>query len=150
MKHRFTFKNVKSYNNACTVYIYMCTCTLCSYNVVQFLLNNDNSKQGEYNTFEVSFYVASQRVSQCKNVGALKRVGISACTCTCSLVQLLVTLSLYSSIYKSHPRQLIFLGKSDGHGCAVLLCLVVCLIVLASFLHPSHLSLKHVNVHIHV
>ena len=29
-------------------------------------------------------------------------------------------------------------------GCAVLLCLVVCLTLLASFFLPSHLSLKHV------
>ena len=32
-------------------------------------------------------------------------------------------------------------------GCAVLLCLVVCLTLLASFFLPSHLSLKHVHVH---
>ena len=43
--------------------------------------------------------------------------------------------------------QLIFLRKSDCHGCAVLLCLVCCLFDLA-FL-PSHLSLKHVQcVHV--
>ena len=30
-------------------------------------------------------------------------------------------------------------------GCAVLLCLVVCLTLLASFFLPSHLSLKHVR-----
>ena len=35
--------------------------------------------------------------------------------------------------FKSHPRQLIFLRKSDCLGCAVLLCLVVCLTLLASF-----------------
>ena len=33
---------------------------------------------------------------------------------------------------------------SDCLGCAVLLCLVVCLTLLASFFLPSHLSLKHV------
>ena len=38
--------------------------------------------------------------------------------------------------FESHPRQLIFLRKSDCLGCAVLLCL------LASFFLPSHLSLK--------
>ena len=43
-------------------------------------------------------------------------------------------------------RQLIFLGKSDCLGCAVLLCLVVCLSLLASFFLPSHL-IKHVHVH---
>ena len=41
-------------------------------------------------------------------------------------------------------RQLIFLRKSDCLGCAVLLCLVVCLNLLASFFLTSHLSLKHV------
>ena len=40
-----------------------------------------------------------------------------------------------------------FLGKvTDCLGCAVLLCLVVCLTLLASFFLPSHLSLKHVHV----
>ena len=46
--------------------------------------------------------------------------------------------------FESHPRQLIFLRKSDCLGCAVLPCLVVCLTLLASFFLPSHLSLKHV------
>ena len=50
---------------------------------------------------------------------------------------------------ESHPRQLIFLRKSDYLGCAVLLCLVVCLTLLASFFLPSHLSLKHVHVCMH-
>ena len=50
----------------------------------------------------------------------------------------------------SHPRQLIFLRKSDCLGCAVLLCLVVCLTLLASFFLPSHLPLKHVHTYIHV
>ena len=36
--------------------------------------------------------------------------------------------------FKSHQRQLIFLRKSDCLGCAVLLCLVVCLTMLASSL----------------
>ena len=43
-------------------------------------------------------------------------------------------------------RQLIFLRKGDCLGCAVLLCLVVCLTLLASFFLPSHLSLKRVNI----
>ena len=43
--------------------------------------------------------------------------------------------------FESHPRQLIFLRKNDCLGCAVLLCFVVCLTLLASFFH---LSLKHV------
>ena len=42
--------------------------------------------------------------------------------------------------FESHQRQLIFLRKSDCLGCAVLLCLVVCLTLLASFFIPSHLS----------
>ena len=46
--------------------------------------------------------------------------------------------------FESHPRQLIFLRKSDCLGCAVLHCLVFCLTLLASFFLPSHLSLKHV------
>ena len=50
------------------------------------------------------------------------------------------------------PSQLIFLRKSDCLGCAVLLCFV-CLFDLAcsflsSFLFISHLSLKHVDVHV--
>ena len=53
--------------------------------------------------------------------------------------------------FESHPRQLIFLRKSDCLGCAVLLCLVVRLTLLASFFLPSHLSLKHEQVYsIHV
>ena len=38
---------------------------------------------------------------------------------------------------------------SDCLGCAVLLCLVVCLTLLAPFFLPSHLTLKHAHVHIH-
>ena len=38
--------------------------------------------------------------------------------------------------FESHPRQLIFLRKSDYLGCVVLLCLVVCLTLLASFFLP--------------
>ena len=42
-------------------------------------------------------------------------------------------------LYMSHPRQLIFLRKSDCLVCAVLLCLVVCLtLLLSSFLLISH------------
>ena len=40
-----------------------------------------------------------------------------------------------------YTRQLIFLRKSDCLGCAVLLCLVVCVTLLASSFLPSHLSL---------
>ena len=47
---------------------------------------------------------------------------------------------MYIIGFESHPRQLIFLRKSDCLGCAVLLCLV-CLTLLASFFLPSHLSL---------
>ena len=42
--------------------------------------------------------------------------------------------------FESHPRQLIFLRKSDCLGCAVWLCLVVCLILLASCFLPSLIS----------
>ena len=56
---------------------------------------------------------------------------------------------MYIIGFESHPRQLIFLRKSDCLGCAVLLCLV-CLTLLASFFLPAHLSLKHVHVHVHV
>ena len=49
--------------------------------------------------------------------------------------------------FESHLRQLIFLRKSDCLGYAVLLCLVVCLTLLASFFLPSHLSLKHVHMY---
>ena len=40
-------------------------------------------------------------------------------------------------MYMSHPRQLIFLWKSDYLGCAVLLCLNFCLFDLACFFLPS-------------
>ena len=52
-------------------------------------------------------------------------------------------------MYESHPRQLIFLRKSDCLGCVVLLCLVVCLTLLASFFLPSHLSLTCVASFLH-
>ena len=48
--------------------------------------------------------------------------------------------------FESHLRQLIFLRISDYLGCAVLLCLVDCLTLLASVFLPSHLSLKHVSM----
>ena len=41
------------------------------------------------------------------------------------------------------PEAAPFFRKSDYLGCAVLLCVVVCLTLLASFFLPSHLSLKH-------
>ena len=41
-----------------------------------------------------------------------------------------------------HARQLFFHGKSDCLGCAVLLCLVVCLTLLASFFLPSASLIK--------
>ena len=50
--------------------------------------------------------------------------------------------------FESHLRQLIFSRKSDCLGCAVLLCLVVCLTLLASFFLPSHLSFKNMYVDI--
>ena len=53
---------------------------------------------------------------------------------------------LYTYMYMSHLRRLIFLRKSDCLGCAVLLCLVVRVTLLASFHLPSHLSL---NMHVY-
>ena len=41
------------------------------------------------------------------------------------------------TVYMSHVRQLIFLRKSDCLGCALLLCLVVCMTLLASSFLPS-------------
>ena len=52
--------------------------------------------------------------------------------------------------FESHPRQLIFLRKSDCLGCAVLLCLV-CLFDLACFFLSSFSSLiKNMYIHVHV
>ena len=48
--------------------------------------------------------------------------------------------NMYIYTCESHLRQLIFLMKSDCFGCAVLLCLVVCLMLLASFFLPSLIS----------
>ena len=44
--------------------------------------------------------------------------------------------------FESHPRQLIFLRKSDCLGCAVLLCLTL----LASFF----LLISHLNMYVHI
>ena len=54
-----------------------------------------------------------------------------SCTCTCPVK------SIECHGFESHPRQLIFLWKSDCLGCAVSLCLVVCMTLLASFFLPS-------------
>ena len=64
---------------------------------------------------------------------------VHACTCTCSILV---------NVHVQCTCQLIFLRKSDCLGCAALLCLVVCLILLAFFFLPSHLSLKHVYIHV--
>ena len=48
--------------------------------------------------------------------------------------------------FESHPRQLIFLRKSDCLGCAVLLCLVVCLTLLAS----SFLLISKYNMYMYM
>ena len=53
---------------------------------------------------------------------------------------------MYTCTCPEAARQLILLRKSDCLGCAVLLCLVVCLTLLASFFLPSHISLKHVHI----
>ena len=65
-----------------------------------------------------------------------------------NLVYLYMYMYMYIHMYMYMYvlRQLIFLRKSDCLGCAVLLCLVVCLTLLASFFLPSHLSLRHVHV----
>ena len=56
---------------------------------------------------------------------------------------LLLDIHVHVRGFESHLRQLIFLRKSDCLGCGVLLCLVVCLTLLASFFLPS---IKHVHV----
>ena len=49
--------------------------------------------------------------------------------------------TLYAWVFESHPRQLIFLLKSDCLGCAVSLCFVVYMTLLASFfLHSASLT----------
>ena len=51
-------------------------------------------------------------------------------------------------MYMSSPTRgssLLFGKVTDCLGCAVLLCLVVCSTLLASFFLPSHLSLNHVH-----
>ena len=70
------------------------------------------------------------------------------CTCTYTCVHLILTYAIVYIQYtccgfESHLRQLIFPWKSDCLGCVVLLCLVVCLTLLASFLH---LPLMHMHV----
>ena len=76
-------------------------------------------------------------------------------TCTCTVHAGHSTLHLHTEVecrgFESHPRQLIFLTESDCLGCAVLLCLVVCLTLslLASFFLPSHLSIKHVLLYMY-
>ena len=51
--------------------------------------------------------------------------------------------------FESHPRQLIFLQKSNCLGCAVLLCFVVSMALLASFFLPSE-SLVNMSNNIRV
>ena len=53
-----------------------------------------------------------------------------------------LTVCIYTCVvgFKSHPRQLIFLWRSDCLGCAVLLCLVICLTLLACFLPSFFIS----------
>ena len=50
--------------------------------------------------------------------------------------------------FESHPRQLIFLRKSDCLRCAVLLCLAlfVCLTLLASFFHLSLITCIYIHL----
>ena len=51
----------------------------------------------------------------------------------CVTIQCIEEMSMYMCIY---TRQLILLLKSDCLGCVVLLCLVVCMTLLASFFLP--------------
>ena len=44
-----------------------------------------------------------------------------------------------------HIQMYMYMWKSDCLGCAALLCLVVCLTLLATFFIPSHPSLKQVH-----
>ena len=53
-------------------------------------------------------------------------------------------------MYMSRGRARARARASGCPGCAVLLCLVVCLTLLASFFLPSHLSLKTcIYIHVH-
>ena len=63
-------------------------------------------------------------------------------TCIC-IQYMYIHVLIYMYRFESHPRQLIFSRKSDCLGCAVLLCLVCLLTLLASFFLPSHLSFKN-------
>ena len=76
-------------------------------------------------------------------------------TCACMRKSALSRVYIECRGFKSHPRQLFFPRKSDCLGCAVLLCLVVYLTLLASFFLPSHLSLNMqmyicINMYVHV
>ena len=61
------------------------------------------------------------------------RVCVCVCVCVCVTVCVCTCVMLLDS---SHTYACL--------GCAMLLCLVCCLTLLASFFLPSHLSLKHV------
>ena len=50
--------------------------------------------------------------------------------------------------FESHPRQLICLQKSNSLGCAVLLCFVVSMALLASFFLPL-VNMSNIRVYIH-
>ena len=65
------------------------------------------------------------------------RFGPSQLCCLGSSVVECSVLSVECRGFESHPRQLIFHRKSDCLGCTVLLCLVVCLTLLASSFLPS-------------
>ena len=83
----------------------------------------------------------------CIIIFSLKIIGCFGCTHL--LLESLVLYVMCTCTFKSHLRQLIFLRKSDCLGCIVLLCLVVCLTLLASFFLPSHLSLTCVASFLH-
>ena len=61
-------------------------------------------------------------------------------SCTCSSVVERSGWSVKCRGFESHPRQLIFLSKSDCLGCAVLLCHVICTTLLNYFFLPFLIS----------
>ena len=67
-----------------------------------------------------------------------------------SIHQSQMMLTIYECSGINSIYMLIFLRKRDCLGCAVLLCLVICLTLLASFFLPSHLSLQHDIVHVYL
>ena len=98
-----------------------------SLHVLIFTYPINTDKQGMLEQFAPTYYVCLTVITHTRSVQVAH-------------ILTPVYMTLYIIIYivhESHPRQLIFLRKSDCLGCAVLLCLVVCLTLLASFFLPS-------------